>query len=446
MWGDEASAMLNVVSKDYVGLLGPLSHDSPSPILFLWLERFTLELLGDSTLALRLPPLLASVALLLWSAAMFPRWIPLAGACVSLTLLATSNRLVWHAVEAKPYAFDILAALAMPSLFFGLTTWSYWGRLLLQGVLAPLVIGLCYPGVFVMGGILAATLPIGPGRSRRDRVCWVLLGMVVVGSFLFVLLGPAQSQRNASVDSCWTSYFPRWHDPWSLPGWVALSWGSVPDYAFRPIGMGLAPLVLLGGILLYRRGLRRLVLALSLPIGLAFLASLLGKYPFGGARVLAFAAPAMSLFVGESVAWLIQQWQAGSGKAGWGVAWGMIPTAASVLIALKGLVEPWPSPDSAGAAAFVLAQRTSDAIVLGNHWEHEYYFRPLKGAFEVLRIPGEVSSRRAWLVIADVSPQERERLINAFLEQDQGRWKVCRREAFQHTDVVEIERPSIAVR
>ncbi len=355
MWGDEASAMLNVLSKDYAQLLGPLSHDTPSPVLFLWMERFAMETFGEGTLGLRVPAFLASIALLVLASVMFVRWIPLVGACVAISLLALSNRLVWHAVEAKPYATDILIALTVPSMMCFTRHWRYERQMALQGVLAPIWIGLSYPAVFVMGGLLAACIPLGRLFSRKHILVYLGTAASVGLSFLVVILGPARMQRNAAVDSCWTTYFPNWSEPISVPMWVIKSWASLPDYSFRPIGMALFPLVALGAVLMVRRGWTRLVVALVVPIVLAFIASLVGKYPFGGARVLAFAAPAMSLFIGESVAWFWMQAKSHSLWSRFGLVWAGVPTTAALFLAIKSLVEPCPVPIPPGR------RRTSSA-------------------------------------------------------------------------------------
>src|SRR5260221_8624366 len=60
VWHDEAALIVNVLSKDFAALLGPLEWNEAAPPLFLWLERAVVLTLGDSTYALRLIPMLAS--------------------------------------------------------------------------------------------------------------------------------------------------------------------------------------------------------------------------------------------------------------------------------------------------------------------------------------------------------------------------------------------------
>src|SRR5207237_8992991 len=65
MWHDEAALVLNVLSKGFDELLGPLLFTEAAPPLFLWLERAVALTLVDGTYALRLVPFLASCAALL---------------------------------------------------------------------------------------------------------------------------------------------------------------------------------------------------------------------------------------------------------------------------------------------------------------------------------------------------------------------------------------------
>lgn len=103
LWGDEAALALNFFDRDFPGLLLPLANAQVSPILFLWLEKSFLLVLGPSELALRLLPLIAGLGglwlfLLLARRVMEPLPAAIAGG-----ILAVSFYAVRHAVEVKPY-------------------------------------------------------------------------------------------------------------------------------------------------------------------------------------------------------------------------------------------------------------------------------------------------------------------------------------------------------
>ena len=168
MWHDEAAVAVNVLNRGYADLLGPLTFHEAAPPLFLWLEKAVCLALGDGVFALRLPAFLASclaLPLLAWAASRLlePRAVPWA-----VFLFAVSEQLAWHACEAKPYAFDVLAAVFLLALYAATRTTPLGRRLMLFALPAPVLIFLSYPACFLYGGVLAATAPaVWRRRSRR---------------------------------------------------------------------------------------------------------------------------------------------------------------------------------------------------------------------------------------------------------------------------------------
>src|SRR5437870_2499223 len=113
VWHDEAALVVNVLVHGFRELLGPLLYAEAAPPLFLWLERVISFALGDSTFALRLLPFLASCGALIWLVPIARRVLMPAAVPWAVLLFATSDRLLWHACEVKPYALDVFAAVAV---------------------------------------------------------------------------------------------------------------------------------------------------------------------------------------------------------------------------------------------------------------------------------------------------------------------------------------------
>src|SRR5262249_39230200 len=115
LWADECFLAVNFINRDYVELLNPLDNGQIAPLLYLWIERFVLNLAGFSESTLRLFPLLCGLAsmVLFWRLARTafpgePRSVLLA-----VGIFAVSVHPIRHAAEAKPYASDLLVALLL---------------------------------------------------------------------------------------------------------------------------------------------------------------------------------------------------------------------------------------------------------------------------------------------------------------------------------------------
>src|SRR5207248_1618673 len=147
--------------------------------------------LGDSEYALRLVPFAASCLALVLFAAAAPRVLGRHAAVLAVGLFAVSDRLLWHATEAKSYSLDVLVAVAAGWWFVRTRSWPLWRRCLPAALFAPVAIWVSYPACFVVGGLLVA---LATAFSRRDagwggRVAFALLAGSVGAAFVALALG-----------------------------------------------------------------------------------------------------------------------------------------------------------------------------------------------------------------------------------------------------------------
>ncbi len=443
MWHDEAALVLNVIHKGFMALLGPLLHAEAAPPLFLWVERAVLVVLGDGTYALRLVPFLASCAtvVLMWITAR--RLLDPEATVWAVLLVACSERLLWHACEAKPYAIDALLGVGIISLYEFSQPWGLNRRLLAFAMMAPVAIWLSFPGCFLYGGVLLVLLSDVRQMRRGSGWAWYgVLALAVSVAFVGLFLGPIQAQRNVSMDNCWIQTFPDWHRSWLIPWWLVVSTVEVVDYCLRPIGGVLIGVALVGGVQLWRRGQRHLVTLIVVPVLLAAVAALLHAYPYTGARVMVYALPGIVLLTAAGVrpvwAWVVAS---SVSRPRWGKQAAcllqglvLVPLLAPMILSLYRTALPWPRADTAGAAAYVLAERRPEDAVAGNHWEFEYYFRHLGSAYHLLdRWPElKLSEGRLWVVITSRAALERTTIIHGLL---QNQWEVARQREFMFTSV-----------
>ena len=436
LWHDEAALVMNVLEKNFAELLGPLRFSEAAPPLFLWLEKAAVLLLGDDLYALRLPAFLASCAALVLFVPVARRWLPPAAAPWAVLCFACSDRLLWHASEAKQYSGEVLAAVATLALYGRSEAWPVWRRSLAFAMLAPWIVWMAYPGCFLYGGVLLALLE-ATRRSRRpgDWAAYAALAAVVFGSFLALWAGPLHAQRDERIVECWEEMqqFADWRHPASVPGWMLRSQLELVGYVIDPTGKALLPLAIAGAVLFWRRRMRAELLLLATPIALAFGAACFGAYPYGGSRVMVYAAPAIVLLVAAGAAAWLDWLHARRRLAAWGLA--AILTA-PVAASLVRIAVPWQRADCDLAANYVIEHLETGDQIAANHWEYLYYFRRQGPAFSPLESFLPARPGRVWLIVTGGEAKDRAPCLAAY---ESAPWRVLERREYRRTTLLLVE-------
>lgn len=435
MWHDEAALVLNAIGKNFTELLGPLFFAEGAPPLFLWIERAVFLMMGDGTYALRLVSFLASCLALVLMAFVARRLLTPEAVPWAVLPFACADTILWHACEAKPYSVDLLSATVLLALYCSSSSWRLGWQLVLYTLIAPVIIFLTYPGCFLLGGLLVALLP-AVWQQRRSLGIWLgygLLGAVVFGTFALLLIGPIHAQRCGPMTQCWLDLFAPWDRPWKVPLWAVASTCEVFRYACPPAGQPLVLLGIIGAVYFARRRQWSLLSLLLVPMLLAFLAACGRAYPYGGARIMVFAVPALLLLVAAGVpvalAWLRARSQIGALLL---LVLLLIPAASAV----QHVIVPWGRADCAGASAYVLAHRRPGDLMVGNSWEYLYYFRHCRSDYVSLEDASFPTQARVWLLLTGSTAQERLRMGQRYAAA-QGR--LAELHLYERTDVFLIE-------
>jgi hypothetical protein len=401
VWHDEAAIVVNVLGLSFEEMFGPLIHAEAAPPLFLVAERLIVLVLGDGVLALRLLPILAACGSLLLVAGTARRVLSPVAAVLAVGLFAVSDRLLWHSCEAKSYSLDVFWAAAASYWFVRTDGWSLWRRCLPAALVAPLAIWTSFPACFVAGGLLVGWFPAAVRSGSSGRAAFLSVAASVGASFVVLALGPVAAQRCGTMEACWERQFADWSRPWAVPVWAFMSTFEVARYCLLPVGQPMLVFAAIGAAVVRRTRTdgQSLVATLLIPIGLALLAALLHKYPYGGARVVVFAAPAVCLLGAAGVSVALPA-VARRSRVAAAVVLGVVLFP----VALAGwvLIDPWDRPAADAGAGYVLSHRAAGEPVLVNHWEYEYYMRTIPGewrlwfgSFE----PAELeTSGRIWVV------------------------------------------------
>ncbi len=332
LWGDEAFLAVNVLTRDFRGLLAPLRYHQIAPIGFLWAELAAVRILGPSERALRMIPWLAGLASLALFARFALRAVDRRSALFAVGILAASYYPVRHSAEVKPYATDLLASLVVTALAWNVQLSPKSPRRWLALSFATgLGVWFSYPLAFVAAGawlVLAA-------RVSRDRTGGMIAGLlgygVVLAASWTALYALVERSQAASAPlyvqmKTWRGAFPPLSRPWMLPGWLLdVHTGNMLAYPNGGNDFGsTATAILVGfGILALGRYRPWLVALLLAPLGPTLVASAFRLYPYGtSARTTLYMAPAFCLLAGVGLVELIRRARPiGRRRRLFGLAW-----------------------------------------------------------------------------------------------------------------------------
>ncbi len=304
-WHDEAYLVLNVTSLSYRRLVGPLPNAQSAPPGFLVAEKALFDAFSSSEYVLRFIPLVLGLAAVVLMAVVARRELGRLGAVCAVALFALSDRLIAHAAEAKQYSGDVFFTLALLLAAVDARQ-STRRRLLTASVLAALALWFSHPVIFVFGGIGLALLPsfLRKDGLTRGALMFALCCLPAMASFAALYLLSIRHQEVGDLYAYWADRFPDWSRPWLLPLWLVKHLIGLCRYPYEIGGEVVFALACCGGWGLWHHCRRQLLGLLLAPVGLTLLASLVGRYPFGGSRVTLFLAPAMFLLAGHGIEWL----------------------------------------------------------------------------------------------------------------------------------------------
>ena len=348
LWGDEAFLAVNLLVRDFAGLLRPLEYYQIAPVGFLWAELAVVRALGASEWALRLVPFVSGLISLALFVGLARRMLDRRSALLAVGIFAASFYPVRHAVEVKPYATDLMLSLMTTAL-----AWSTWldrespRRWLALTVVVGVGVWFSYPLVFVAAGVgtvLASRVATNP--TRRVVVLYLVFGAAISASWLTSYVAVAGPQARAAPFytglETWRGAFPPLGEPWRLPYWLLdVHTGNMLAYPNGGNNFGSAAtalLVVLGGLALRKSRPALLAMLLS-PLVPTLLASALQRYPYGtSARTTLYMAPAFCLLAGVGLVALLRRLAGGRRRRGYRLATltlaGMMAVATVVNVAL----------------------------------------------------------------------------------------------------------------
>jgi hypothetical protein len=355
LWGDEGSLAINLVERSPAGLAAPLAHGQAAPIGFLWLEKAALLAFGEGEPALRLLPLLASLAALPLFHRVAREFLAPRDALVALALFAVSEPLVFYASEVKPYATDVLVCLLVvwPALRV-VRLGASARRLAALGAAGALAPWFSLPAPFACGGAglaaAAALWRLGGPRKAAPVAALAALWLASFGVEWALLLRDLRA--SPILAESWKGYFA----PLPVSAEALAWWGRAALGFFHdPLGLparGLAAFLFVAGSAALARRAPEALLCLLAPIGLALGASVAGLHPFPTSslyplseryypfygRLLLFTVPLALPCIAAGIGWLLDAQSVA--RAALGAAAALLLFAAPVRQLFVNLADP----------------------------------------------------------------------------------------------------------
>ena len=303
LWLDEATLALSFVHRSFAGLMQPpLEYNQAAPLLFLFIQKAIIVVLGNSEFMLRLFPLMAGILSLFLMYKTAKKYLQGSAVYIALALFCFCATLIYYSSENKPYGSDVMFTLALllaayPCLEDAVKSQNYM-LLIGAGIIAMWV---SYPAVFVMAGIGIALTVRQISRKDWPGLLWsglaFLLWLINI-AFLY-LISLRYTVTNKGSEAFWKSGFMPM-PPWNNWGWF----GSILESSFHnPLGLSFvalsAVILLIGCIsILLRKWTIGLVLVLTVVTTLV--ASGLQTYPFK-VRLILFLVPIIFILIAEGI-------------------------------------------------------------------------------------------------------------------------------------------------
>jgi Dolichyl-phosphate-mannose-protein mannosyltransferase len=323
LWEDECFLNVNLIDRDFAGLMRPLDFHQVAPVFFLWVQHAVVSVLGYHELSLRLIPFLAGLG----SMGLFYR---LACRCLTglprllaVAVFSVSYATIRYSAEAKPYGVDLFVALVLVTFTVnwlqqpGRSRWLWW-----LAAAMPLAVGLSYPAVMLGGGLCLAIAWVVWRQRRWDSfLAWAVFTAALLASFGGLYLLSVRNQEASelvAMREMWKEHFPPWNNLLEMPYWLLhthtgdlLAWpvGGSPHQSSLSALCWFAALIALAR----RRQGWFLILCLA-PLAVNFVAASMQRFPYGGhARLNLWIAPLLCLLIGYGMTVLLE-WVA---RRGW---------------------------------------------------------------------------------------------------------------------------------
>jgi 4-amino-4-deoxy-L-arabinose transferase-like glycosyltransferase len=302
LWNDEAALALNIVNRSYLELLQPLDYNQGAPIGFLMVEKLAVQLLGNNEYALRIFPLISSIASLFLFYHLAKRCLQRSAVPIALILFAGLEYLLYFAAEVKQYSTDVAIAILCGLMGVSLTRKKTPAvQIVTSALVGAIAVWFSHPAIFILAGVGIYHIFLGVQQKDRDRLLKIL---AITSIWLLSFAGLYfLSLRNLGE----SAYLLRsWKNKYAFPTAIFdINWSYLRYIKLfkDPLGfpetlVAIPRLVCLAGFISLWDRRKEILLILISPFLMTLLAGYLQKYPFHS-RLVLFLTPFFILGIAE---------------------------------------------------------------------------------------------------------------------------------------------------
>jgi hypothetical protein len=210
LWTDESAVAINIVKRDYLGLMKPLDHLQVAPVLYLWIVKFLSQIFTEQEWGLRLYSLFSYFIALWLYWRLLRRFVKdEAALLVGIALFVFNNKLFYYADEVKQYMNDVMVTLALISLALD---WRPDDRRSVINLSIAGLIGVFLSNITVMvlPTVFVACFLNGSKLWEKRRITALVVMSIpwliafIVNYILFIHGHPSRDQQV----SLWKNFFP----------------------------------------------------------------------------------------------------------------------------------------------------------------------------------------------------------------------------------------------
>lgn len=301
--GDESMLALNIIHRTYLEFLRPLDFNQAAPFLFLVVEKFIVQLLGNSDIILRIFPFICGIFSLYLFYKVASYNLDGIALLIAQGLFSIIDPLIYYSTELKQYSCDIAVTLLLLLITFSLVKRKSLLAYFQLGLVGAISIWFSFTSVFVLSGIgLSLGILCLKNKNWKDIGKILFISSIWSASFIFYyIVSLKYSSDSAYLVKVWHHYFlPVWPFNMKTIEWYI----QYLSYTFKnPGGLfydGLATLTFVVGIFVFWKKQKSNLAIIISPIVMVIVASIFHKYPFGE-RLILFIVPMFIILIAEGI-------------------------------------------------------------------------------------------------------------------------------------------------